>query len=91
MTMLRLIGATALAYVGYRVGHRILMESGTVRDDADGLSSNGWPPARTQPDYGTFDDPEARDTTVAGEDLLPEDTEEALSGGPSDRPGSSQS
>lgn len=90
--MLRLIGATALAFIGYRVGHRILMESGTVRDGVDGLSSSGWPPARSQPDYGTFDDPEATGdlTTAAAEDLLPEEIEEALSGGPSDRPGPGQ-
>lgn len=89
--MLRLIGATALVYIGYRVGHRILMESGEARSGYDGLSSVGWAPVRPRAEDGAFDDPEAAgDLTAAADELLPEDIEEALSGGPSDRPGSGQ-
>lgn len=89
--MLRLIGATALAYIGYRVGHRILMESGTVRDDSDGLSSGDWRPARPRSDYGTIKDTESTgNVTTAAQDLLPDEIEETLSSGPSDRPGSVQ-
>lgn len=77
--MLRLIGATAIAYIGYRVGHRILMESGVARD-IDGLSSAGWS-SRGFGSDGAFEDPLVAGGTANSGDAPASDMGEAPNSG----------